>query len=117
MTEKEQPKQEEIELPFPQAPIVRVIESNLDDHKLVRREVKEQMNVWLGKICAGISSEMNKSPYPTISLPMFKQAIQKYENVNELKKEKERIIAALQKIKLDCDSLMRDLDHKFGDEE
>ena len=56
---------------------------------------------------------MNVSPYPTVDVPLFKQAIQKYENVEELKKEKERIVASLNKIKLDCDSLIRDLDHKF----
>ena len=110
-------KQEELNLPFPMAPIVRVMKANLDGHKLVRKQVKEQMNMWLAKICIEVSKEMNKSPYPTVGIPLFKQSIRKYENVEELKKEKERIVASLQKIKLDCDSLMRDLDHKFDVEE
>lgn len=100
-------------LPLPTAPIVRIMKSNLDGHKLIRRQVKEEMNKWLAKICAEVTKEMNKSPYPTVDLPLFKQAVQKYENVEELKKEKERIVVALQKIKLDCDSLIRDLDRKF----
>ena len=107
---------EKLGLPFPTAPIVRVMKSNLDSHKLIRRQVKEQMNLWLGKICAEVSKDMNKSPYPTVGIPLFKESIRKYENVEELRKEKERIVAALQRIKLDCDSLIRDLDHKFGDE-
>ncbi len=117
MAEEKKQEEEEVELPFPLAPIVRVIKDNLDEHKLVRRQVKEQMNIWLGEMCASVSQEMNKSPYTTIGLPMFRQAIQKYEDIEELKKEKERIVLALQKIKLDCDSLMRDLDHKFDVEE
>jgi hypothetical protein len=108
---------DDVDLPFPMAPIVRVIKDNLDEHKLVRRQVKERMNLWLGKMCAEVSKEMNKSPYPTVSVAMFNQAIQKYEAMDELKKEKERVVAGLQKIKLDCDSLMRDLDHKFDFDE
>jgi len=116
--EMNEPVEEEIDeeksnLPFPMAPIVRVIKANLDDHKLVRKQVKKRMNLWLAKICSEVSQEMNNSPYPTVDVPLFKQAIKKYENVEELKKEKERIVVSLQKIKLDCDSLMRDLDHKF----
>ena len=119
--EMNEPVEEEVDdeksgLPFPTAPIVRVMKSNLDSHKLVRRQVKEQMNMWLGKICAEVSKDMNQSPYPTVGVPLFRQSIRKYENVEELRKEKERIVVALHKIKLDCDSLIRDLDHKFDDE-
>ena len=110
---EEKQKENTSNLPFPMAPIVRVMKANLDSHKLIRRQVKEEMNKWLAKLCAEVSKEMNNSPYPTVGIPLFKQAIQKYENVEELKKEKERIVASLQKIKLDCDSLIRDLDHKF----
>ncbi|MBL7169646.1 MAG: hypothetical protein ISS48_01335 [Candidatus Aenigmarchaeota archaeon] len=116
--EKQEKVEEEVDeeksnFPFPMAPIVRVMKANLDSHKLVRKQVKEQMNLWLAKMCTEVSKEMNNSPYPTVGIPLFKQAIQKYENVEELRKEKERIVVSLQKIKLDCDSLMRDLDHKF----
>ena len=119
--EMNEPVEEEVDeeksnLPFPMAPIVRVMKSNLDAHKLIRKQVKEQMNLWLAKICSEVSKEMNISPYPTVDVPLFRQAIQKYENVEELKREKERIVVAMQKIKLDCDSLIRDLGHKFDDE-
>lgn len=110
---EEEVDEEKSNLPFPMAPIVRVMKSNLDTHKLIRRQVKEEMNKWLAKICAEVSKDMNISPYPTVDIPLFKQAIQKYENVEELKREKERIVASLNKVKLDCDSLIRDLDRKF----
>lgn len=110
---EEEVDEEKSNLPLPMAPLVRIMKANMDGHKLIRKQVKEQMNIWLAKICAEVSKEMNNSPYPTVDLPLFKQAIQKYENVEELKKEKERIVVSLQKIKLDCDSLIRDLDKKF----
>jgi hypothetical protein len=106
-------KEEDANLPFPSAPIVRLMKSNMDSHKLIRKRVKDEMNLWLGKLCANVSKKMNESPYPTVDYPLFKQAILEYENVEELKKEKERIVASLEKVKLDCDSLIRDLDKKF----
>jgi len=110
---EEEVNEEKSNLPFPMAPIVRVMKASLDSHKLIRKQVKEQMNLWLAKICTEVSKEMNKSPYPTVDVPIFKQAIQKYENVEELRKEKDRIVLSMEKIKMDCDSLIRDLDHKF----
>jgi hypothetical protein len=116
LEEKEEEEEENLNLPFPSAPIVRLMKENMDNHKLIRKRVKEEMNLWLGRLCADVSKKMNESPYPTIDYPLFKQAILQYENVEELKKEKERIVASLQKIKLDCDSLIRDLDRKFEDD-
>lgn len=110
---EEEVDEEKSNLPFPMAPIVRVMKASLDSHKLIRKQVKEQMNLWLAKICSEVSKEMNNSPYPTVDVPIFKQSIQKYENVEELKKEKDRIVLSMEKIKMDCDSLIRDLNHKF----
>ncbi|OGI15924.1 hypothetical protein A3K63_01035 [Candidatus Micrarchaeota archaeon RBG_16_49_10] len=112
MEAKEDDK-EDLNLPFPSAPIVRLMKENMDDHKLIRKQVKQEMNLWLAKLCINVSKKMNESPYPTIDLPLFRQAIAQYEDVEELKKEKERIIVSLQKVKMDCDSLIRDLERKF----
>lgn len=111
----EEKHEEDSKLPFPSAPIVRLMKTNMDKEKLIRKRVKDEMNLWLAKLCAGVSKKMNESPYPTVDYPLFKQAIQEYENVEELKKEKERIVASLEKIKLDCESLIRDLDRKFDE--
>jgi len=100
-------------LPFPTAPIVRVMRKKLDAHKLIRRQVKDEMNKWLARMCERVSEKMNESPYPTVDYPLFKQAIQPYENIEEFEKEKERIVANLEKIKQDCDALLRDLNRKF----
>ena len=110
MSEKQEKNEE---LPLPMAPIVRVMRKNLDKHKLIKREVKVGMNKWLAKICADVTKKMNESPYPSVDYGLFRQAIQPYENVEHFEKEKKRIIVSLEKIKEDCDSLIRDLDRKF----
>lgn len=100
-------------LHFPTAPIVRLMKANLDKDKLIKREVKEGMNKWLGKMCAKVTKKMNEKPYTTVDFHTFKEAIQIYNDVEEMEKEKQRVVANLEKIKHDCDALIRDLDRKF----
>jgi len=108
----EKPEKTE-KLPFPTAPIVRLMKKNLDKDKLIKKEVKDGMNKWLGEMCEKITKEMNEKPYTTVDLNTFKEAIKIYEDIEEMGKEKNRIVANLEKIKHDCDSLIRDLDRKF----
>lgn len=112
MSEKTE-KQGKKNLPLPMAPIVRLMKKSMDKEKLIKSQVKVGMNEWLASVCESVSKEMNKTPYTSIDYTNFKQAIQAYEDVEEMKREKERIIVSLQKIKEDCDSLIRDLDRKF----
>jgi histone H3/H4 len=101
-------------LPLPTAPIIRIMKKNLDKNKLIKREVKEQMNKWLATMCERVTKKMNEKPYASVDLSAFKEAIDIYSSIEEVDKEKQRIIASLEKIKQDCDSLMRDLDRKFN---
>ncbi len=71
------------------------------------------MNKWLGKMCAKVTKKMNEKPYTTVDLLTFKEAIRIYNDVEEMEKEKQRVITNLEKIKQDCDALIRDLDRKF----
>lgn len=98
---------------MPNAPIVRLMKQNLDKDKLIRREVKEGMNKWLAELCKKVSKKMNEKPYTTVDLAAFKEAIKVYSDIEEMDQEKQRIIVNLEKIKMDCDSLIRDLDKKF----
>jgi len=106
-------EEEDSSLPFPSAPIVRVMRKNLDREKLIRRRVKQEMNRWLARMCENVSKEMNKTPYSYIDYGTFKEAIKVYTDLEEMQQEKDRIVASLQKIKLDCDSLIRDLNKKL----
>ena len=95
------------------APVVRIMRQNLDKDKIIKKRVKEEMNKWLGKMCTKISKKINEKPYATVSLEDFKEVIEKYSDVDEMEKEKARIVATLRKIIEDCDKLIRDLDRTF----
>ena len=107
----EKPKTEK--LPLPMAPVVRIMRNNLDKDKIIKKRVKEEMNQWLGKMCTKVTKKINEKPYATVNLEDFKDAIEKYNSLDEIEKEKARIVAGLRKIIEDCDSLIRDLDRKF----
>ena len=67
MTENPGKKQEKIEtLPFPMAPIVRLMKKNLDKEKLIKKTVKEGMSKWLAQMCEKVTKEMNKEFYINI---------------------------------------------------
>ena len=119
--EKEQPEEEipaelEDRLPFPAAAVVRLMKKNMDSDKMIKREVKIEMNKWLARLAESVSKEMNKVPYTMIHLHEFKGAIRMYENLVEFQNEKERILKHLDAIKSDIEKLERDLG-KLGPEE
>jgi histone H3/H4 len=102
-------EEKKLNLAFPEAAIVRVMKRNLDDEKMIRKEVKIEMNRWLEKMCAQVSSNMNKFPYIMMNLNEFFQGIKIYESLEEFQKEKDRILAHLDAIKQDITKLERDL--------
>ena len=101
------------ELPFPMAPIVRLMKKNLDKDKLIKKSVKEGMNKWLAEICEKVTKKMNATPYASVDLNTFKDAISIFSDIEGMEKDKQRILVSLEKIKQDCDALIRDLDRKF----
>ncbi|RLI96176.1 MAG: hypothetical protein DRO92_00055 [Candidatus Altiarchaeales archaeon] len=101
------------EFAFPMAPIIRLMKDELDDDKMIRSRVKVEMNLWLEKMCRKIAKKMNESEYTMVELDDFKTAIEPYEMVDEVEHERHRIVASLEKIKMDCDSLIRDVNRKF----
>jgi len=114
LTENPGKKQEKTEaLPFPMAPIVRLMKKNLDKEKLIKKSVKEEMNKWLGKMCEKVTKDMNQTPYASVDLHVFKDATKIYNDIEHMEKDKQRIVVSLEKIKQDCDALIRDLDRKF----
>ncbi len=109
----ENPEKTELS-PFPMAPIVRLMKKNLDKEKLIKKSVKEGMNKWLAEMCEKVTKEMNKAPYASVDLHTFKDAIKMYNDMEHMEKDKQRIVVSLEKIKQDCDALIRDLDRKFN---
>lgn len=111
--EEEISEEEAAKFAFAMSPIVRVIKEELDNDKIVRRRVKEEMNLWLEKLCRRIAKKMNQSEYTVVELDDFKTAIEPYELIDDVEGERHRIVATLEKVKQDCDSLIRDVNRKF----
>ena len=56
---------------------------------------------------------MNESEYTMVDMDDFKTAIEPYEMIDDVEQERQRIVATLEKMKQDCDSLIRDVNRKF----
>lgn len=114
---KEEVSEEELEekeeLAFAVAPIVRLMRDEFDSDKMIRRQVKVSMNKWLEKLCRKIARKMNESEYTVMEIDDFKTAIEPYELIDDVEGERHRIVATLEKIKQDCNSLIRDVSRKF----
>jgi len=94
----------EDKLPFPK---------NLSKGKQIKGQVKDEMNVWLGKMVERIAQKMNSHPYTYVDGGMLREAIEPYETVQDIEKEKERIIKQLESVKAACDVLINEVDRKF----
>ena len=104
---KNQAKEED--LMFAKAEVTRLMKDNLDDDKIIREQVKIEMNKFLGKVLKQVCKQLNDYPYTTITYSMFKESIYAYENIERINEEKKRILTHLEAIKADCDALSSDV--------
>ena len=103
----------EDKLPFPRATIVNMLRKNLSSGKQIKGQVKDEMNIWLGKMVERIAKKMDSHPYTHVDGGMLREAIEPYETVQDIEKEKERIIKQLESVKAACDVLINEVDRKF----
>ena len=106
-------EEDEAGFAFPMAPIVRLMKQEMDEDKMIRRRVKEGMNQWLESLCRKIAQKMNQSEYTMVEIDDFKTAIEAYEMIDDVEQERQRIVATLEKVKQDCDTLIMDVNRKF----
>ena len=124
--EKEEPIEKELEqmeesgeempeekLPFPRATVVNRMRLHLDNGKQIKGQVKDEINIWLGKMVERVTKKMNEHPYSYVDGGMLREAIEPYENVQDIENEKKRIIMQLESIKAACDVLINEVDRKF----
>ena len=110
---EEEGTMEESKLPFPRATVTNMMRQYLDDGKQIKGQVKDEMNIWLGKMVERIAKKMNAHPYTYVDYGMLKEAIEPYEKIQDVEQEKEHIIKRLEAVKSDCDVLIREVDRKF----
>lgn len=115
VSEEELKAEEEagVELPFPRATITNKLRRHLDKGKQIKGQVKVELNLWLGKMIERVADKMNQYPYSYVDGSMFREAVESYENIQDIEKEKERIIKQLESIKAACDVLINEVDRKF----
>lgn len=100
---------EDDDLPFAKAEVVRLMKQNLDSDKMIRERVKVEMNKFLGEVLKNVCKQLNDYPYTTIEYEMLKESIYPYTNITRINQEKERILLHLDAIKADCDALSMDV--------
>ena len=113
MVQEEEDEGSDEELPFPRATIVNMLRQHLDSGKQIKGQVKREMNIWLGSMVERIAKKMNAHPYTYVDGSMFRESIEPYEEIQEIEKEKERIIKQLESVKAACDVLISEVDRKF----
>ena len=96
-------------LPFAKNEIYRLMRQNLDDDKMIRDQVKVEMNRFLYSILVNVCRRLNEYSYTTIEHEMLKECIYPYTNIERINEEKERILLHLNAIKADCDALAMDV--------
>ena len=121
MTDANEVKKEKRgDLPFAYNEIVRLMKKNLDNDKMIKEQVKIEMNKFLGNILVKVCKQLNQYPYSTIDYEMLKECVYPYSNIDRIDAERERIISHLESIKADCDILIADAERTLrkneGDE-
>jgi len=97
-------------LPFAKNEVYRLMKENLDDDKMIRDQVKVEMNRFLYSILVNVCRHLNEYPYTTIEYEMLKECIWPYTNIERINEEKQRILMHLGAIKADCNALAMDVE-------
>lgn len=105
----EEVMEDEEDLPFAKAEVVRLMKKHLDDDKMIRERVKVEMNKFLGDVLETVCEQLNQYPYTTVEYEMLKESTYAYTNIARINQEKERILLHLDAIKADCDALAMDV--------
>ena len=102
--------EEKEKLPFAKNEVYRLMRENLDSDKMIKDQVKVEMNKFLYSILKNVCRQLNEYPYTTVDYGMFKECIYPYQNIRKINQEKERILMHLDAIKADGDALAMDVE-------
>ena len=100
-------------LPFAKNEVYRLMKKNLDKDKMIRDQVKVEMNKFLYRVLVNVCKQLNEYPYTTIEYEMLKECIYPYTNIERINEEKQRILMHLDAIKADCDALAMDVERSL----
>ncbi len=103
---------EDESVPFPRARVVRLMREKIKD-KIIRSEVKEAMNMWLGELTKKLAKEMGATQYASVSLADFQRATKPYDMMEDIIKDEQRLMLSVQKLREDSDHIIRELNRFF----
>jgi histone H3/H4 len=98
--------------PFPRARVVRLMRDEIKN-KIIRSEVKEAMNMWLGDLTKKVAKEMGATQYASVSLADFQRATKAYDMIEDIVKDEQRLLLTVQKLREDSDHIIRELSRFF----
>ena len=109
-----QVEEDDDSLPFPRARILNIMRQDIPEGKKIRSEVKEAMNIWLGTLLKNLSKNMGNTQYGSVGISDFQRATKPFDMIHDIVRDEERLVAGLEKLKLDAESLQRELDRFFA---
>lgn len=104
--------EEDETVPFPRARVVKLMREKIKD-KIIRSEVKEAVNMWLGELTRKLAKEMGATQYASVSLADFQRATKPYDMMEDIIKDEQRLMLSVQKLREDADHIIRELDRFF----
>lgn len=102
------------DLPFPHARIVDMVREETAEGQYVRKRVYFGLNLLLGRIADEIIDKLVDTDHAYIEKADLDRAARKYERIEEILEEKDRIIKHLQALEADVEQLSRDME-RAGD--
>jgi len=106
----EVPEEVEVsELPFTHARIKRMVRSEADEGQYVRSDVYYGLNLLLGEIADEIVERMMDTQAAYVEKHDLDRAARKYEKVENIIKEKERVARKLDGLAADVEHLSREV--------
>jgi len=104
------PEDTEVEdLPFTHARIKRMIREHADEGQYVRSNVYYGLNLLLGEIAQEIIENMMETDAAYVEKHHLDHAARKYEKVENIIKEKERVSRKLEALSADVEKLSREV--------
>ncbi len=98
------------DLPFTHARIKRMVREKADEGQYVRSEVYYGLNLLLGEIAEEIVDRMMETEAAYVEKHDLDHAARKYEKVENILKEKERVSRKLDALSADVEKLSREVE-------
>ncbi|MHA1827036.1 MAG: hypothetical protein ACTSX6_00160 [Candidatus Heimdallarchaeaceae archaeon] len=99
----------EEKLPFPSARVLSIMKKHLSKKHMLSREVKIEVNKFLGSVLEDISKELEKDEEGILYLHNLEKALRKYKTIDLQRKKMEKVMKLLEKQKAEIDEIISEI--------